>query len=192
MEELANLILRYQSARTLEEKERTAEEIVRLISPKLSSYLLRRYYKPHFVQDVLQDTFMKIFRELHRCRAESAHGAWGWCCRIAWHTLIDHRRRTKQEDSLDTLGSEDMRIIIEAARQKETLSQDELADLKTAMTLLELAKPDCHRLLWRHYILDEELTEMAKEDEIAYDTLRSRIRRCLEVLREIWEAGNEP
>jgi RNA polymerase sigma factor (sigma-70 family) len=189
MDDLAELIRTYKTAKALEEQLRIAEVIIKLISPKLESHLLRIYYQPDFVADALQDALIKIFQNLHKCRAESENQSWSWCYSIARHTLIDHQRRTKRTENLDLLDSKELSKALEAAGQKEPISAAERVDLNLAWSLVQSAKPECRRLLWLRYFLGMALTEMAKTDDIDEDAMRMRVNRCLKAVIDGLEGG---
>ena len=58
-------------------------------------------------------------------------------------------------------------------------------DLEYVMKLLTAFKPDCHDLLWRHFVVGLDYSEIADERELEYDNVRMKIVRCLEAAKSL-------
>ena len=179
MESLHELIRRYRAAKTLERE--IAEEIIRWVSPRLCAFLHRACRRPTLVDDLLQDTLVKIFQNLRRFRGHSEGEAVSWCYAIARNTLRDHFRKHKIEEHLEPLDTE----AINASAEKEPLSASERQDLEDALDLLAKAKPPCRGLLWSHHVRGLNYKEIATAYGLEYDAARMRLKRCLETAVEL-------
>lgn len=72
----------------------------------LWNYIARRVPSPSDADDVLQDVFMKVHRNLPALENEERLGPWLY--RVARNTLIDRYRRTDDHESFD--DSNDLRL----------------------------------------------------------------------------------
>lgn len=107
--------------------ERVAQELLyRRFSPKMYAVCLRYAGKAEDAQDILQDGFVKVFRNLHMYRGEGSFE--GWIRRIFVNTAIEHYRRqvnlypvtehhenqleSKELSALDSLGAKDILLMI--------------------------------------------------------------------------------
>ena len=67
------------------------EELYQRFSPKMYAVCLRYANNSEDAQDLLQEGFIKIFRNLHRFRAEGSFE--GWIRRVFVNTAIEHYRK---------------------------------------------------------------------------------------------------
>ncbi|MBX3239053.1 MAG: sigma-70 family RNA polymerase sigma factor [Chitinophagaceae bacterium] len=103
------------------------EELYRRFSPKMYAVCLRYAGKDEDAQDILQDGFVKVFRNLGMYRGDGSFE--GWVRRIFVNTAIEHYRRkaavypvtethenileAKDASVLDTLSVKDLQAIIQ-------------------------------------------------------------------------------
>jgi RNA polymerase sigma-70 factor (ECF subfamily) len=76
----------------LEGNPRMQEQLYRQYAPKMYAVCLRYSGKPEDAQDILQDGFVKIYRNLSRFRGEGSFE--GWMRRIFVNTAIEHYRKS--------------------------------------------------------------------------------------------------
>src|SRR5215210_8354065 len=81
------------------------EELYRRFAPKMYAVCMRYANNADDAQDLLQEGFIKIFKNLDRFRAEGSFE--GWIRRVFVNTSIEHYRRkvnlfstTEKEDTL--------------------------------------------------------------------------------------------
>ncbi len=135
----------------------------------LISYFRRRHRSSQTAEDLLQETFLRLMRQVERCF--SAASPRGYLFGIARHVSADAWRRAKPTDTeaVETVAPEpDARL--EAAR--ETIAslpalQREILDLR-----------------FQH---DLSYTEIAEALDIPVGTVRSRLHNALALLREQME-----
>ena len=180
METLIELVRRYQVAKDLDEKLDVGGQIISAVSPRLEAFILRAC-KPSVAEDLLQETLVKIARNLDRFRGELEIEFRGWCYEISRNILRDHFRRKDIAERLEPFDSEDVRNVIDASSKQDPLSRAEKVDLEEAMSLLEQAKPPCRGYLWSRYIRGMGIKEIAKEYGLKYDAARMQVKRCLEL-----------
>jgi RNA polymerase sigma factor (sigma-70 family) len=74
------------------------EELYRRFSPKMYAVCLRYSNNAEDAQDLLQEGFIKIYRNLHRFRAEGSFE--GWIRRVFVNTSIEHFRKKSAKLSM--------------------------------------------------------------------------------------------
>ncbi len=130
----AELVERYQS------------RVLRLVSSVLGPKLTRD------AQDVVQEAFVRVFRNLPRFRAASSFSTWLY--RIAYNAAVDHRRRlVRQHQLLDSDGS------LGPVAETSNLSAEERLAVFNAVEDL----PDPYRTaLFLHYWHGSSLAEIGE------------------------------
>ena len=125
-------------------------------------------------QDILQDSFIKIFNKIGEYRMEGS--LQGWIRRIVTNTAIDHVR---QQGRLQNYLADDKDTIIEGVYEPNALQ-----DLQTDDVLTQVAKlPDGARIVFNLYAL-EGFThkEIAEKLNITEGTSKSQYNRARKLL----------
>lgn len=185
MESLIELIRQYRRAKTLEQELQIAGEIIKWVSPKLEAFLLRACRRPTLVEDLLQETLIKIYQNLGRFRGHTTGEAMFWCYAIARNILCSYFRTHKIEEHLEPFDTDTLWKVIHASAEKEPLSPAERQDLEDAFALLEKAKPPCRGYLWSHHIRGLDYKEIAQVYGLTYDAARMQLKRCLKLAIEL-------
>ena len=180
MENLIELVRRYQKAKGLKKRLHLADKIISAVSPRLEAFILRAC-KPPLAEDLLQDTLVKIARSMKDFRGDSEIQFRAWCYQVARNTLRDHFRKKDIAERLEPFDSEDVRSVVDASSKEDPLSKAEKVDLDEALSLLEQARPPCRGYLWSRYIRGMGFREIAKEYGLKYDAARMQVKRCLEL-----------
>lgn len=76
---------------SIEGDARMQEALYRQFSPKMYAVCLRYAGQPEDAQDILQEGFIKVFRNLERFRGDGSFE--GWMRRIFVNTAIEHYRK---------------------------------------------------------------------------------------------------
>ena len=183
MELLIELVRKYQSARTDEERNRYASEILARIYPRLSLFIQSRVQNAN-TEDVLQEIFKAIFTQLSFFRGQSGESFLSWVYTIARCKAADSFRGRKTNQS--TVA--DPKILEEALahlRVEGTISDDDLSDLHDALDLLKAADYPCLGWLWDRFVIGLTLVQMGEKDGITDDAARKRVKRCLELAEKL-------
>jgi len=77
---------------------RMQEELYRRFAPKMYAVCLRYSNNSEDAQDLLQEGFIKVYRNLHRFRAEGSFE--GWIRRVFVNTSIEHFRKKSAKLSM--------------------------------------------------------------------------------------------
>jgi RNA polymerase sigma-70 factor, ECF subfamily len=135
----------------------------------LISYFRRRHRSSHAADDLLQETFLRLMRQVDRCFPAASPR--GYLFGIARHVSADAWRRAQPQadDAVETVSPQpDARL--EAARESIAgmpASQREILDLR-----------------FQH---DLSYAEIAEALDIPVGTVRSRLHNAIALLREQME-----
>lgn len=138
--------------------------------------------------DLTQETFVRAFGELERLRSDG--NLYGWLRKTAYHLGIDQLRRRKVvamvsiDSSMENEDGEPFVLEI-ADKHQDLQSQLEMESAHDA-----LQKAVCHlsvdhrAVVVMHYMEEMSVEEIAAVLEVPIGTVKSRLSRARDVLRE--------
>jgi RNA polymerase sigma factor (sigma-70 family) len=158
---------------------RAFDEFYRRTSPWLLARLHRRCADDDVVADVMQETYLAVWRAAGSfAGAATAGSAVGWLWTIAAHRLIDAFRRRARQNQLPAVP---LAETVAAAAEDEVLAGRVGQELERA--LLELP-PEARQVL-RAMVLDGlSVRETSLLLGVPENTVKSRARRARIALRE--------
>jgi DNA-directed RNA polymerase specialized sigma24 family protein len=110
------------------------DELYRRSAPWLTVRLRRRCVDPDVVAEVLQDTYLAVWRSAGSHANASANGsALGWMWTIAAHRLVDAFRRRARQERVPAVPTFE---TVAAAAEDEALAGGIGADLERALLAL--------------------------------------------------------
>ncbi|HDS0948441.1 TPA: sigma-70 family RNA polymerase sigma factor [Stenotrophomonas maltophilia] len=134
------------------------------------------------VADLLQETFLAVFRQLHRFRFESSLRT--WVSRVAYTTALQHLRRRRLEmqwmvavEVPEELGTGD-----EGPGPAE-LSETLQAGRQLAAALERLSAPQ-RLIVGLHYLEDFDLVEIEQVTGLPRGTIKSHLYRARQILKQ--------
>ncbi|HEY8387187.1 MAG TPA: RNA polymerase sigma factor [Parasegetibacter sp.] len=152
-------------------------ELYQRFAPKMYGVCLRYASQPDDAQDILQEGFVKVFRNIDRFRMEGSFE--GWIRRIMVNTAIEFFRR---KNHLQPIGE----------REEQTLDSDytdaldHLAE-KDILTLIRQLSPG-YRTVFNMYVIEgyshKEIAEMLGINE---GTSKSQLARAKGLLQKMVE-----
>ena len=166
-------------ARTLAGDQRAFEALVRRYQAPLGRMLRAMVRNPQDAEDLLQETFLRAFRFLHRFDQTRPFGP--WILRIGGNLARNHlrRRRVRAEVALDeSPGEEEERFEGEWLADMRTMAEIEHRELlaQTRRAMEEL--PAEQRVVLEMRILGEmSYQEIAEMLTIPIGTVMSRLNR---------------
>jgi RNA polymerase sigma factor (sigma-70 family) len=155
------------------------DELYRRTSPWLLTRLRRRCADEDVVADVMQETYLAVWRAAGSFAGSEASGsAVGWLWTIAAHRLVDaFRRRARQHD----LPSVPLAETVAPAAEDEVMSARVGQELEQALLVLP---PEARQVL-RAMVLDGlSVRETSLLLGVPENTVKSRARRARIALRE--------
>ena len=154
---------------------RMQEVLYQRFSPKMYAVCLRYANKAEDAQDILQDGFVKVFKNLHMYRGDGSFE--GWIRRIFVNTAIEHYRRQVNLYPV-TEGHEN---VLEA---KDVSVMDTLS-MKDLMNIIRELSPG-YRTVFNLYVIEGySHKEIAVMIGISEGTSKSQLARAKGILQNI-------
>lgn len=134
------------------------------------------------VADLLQETFLAVFRQLHRFRFESSLRT--WVSRVAYTTALQHlrRRRLEMQWMMAVEVPEELGIGDEGPGPAE-LSETLQAGRQLAAALERLSAPQ-RLIVGLHYLEDFDLVEIEQVTGLPRGTIKSHLYRARQILKQ--------
>ena len=134
------------------------------------------------VADLLQETFLAVFRQLHRFRFESSLRT--WISRVAYTTALQYlrRRRLEAQWMVAVEVPEELGIGDEGPGPAE-LSEALQAGRQLGAALERLSAPQ-RLIVGLHYLEDFDLAEIEQVTGLARGTIKSHLHRARQVLKQ--------
>ena len=125
-------------------------------------------------KDVVQDSFIEVFKSLHKFRGDSTLGA--WIKRIVIHSCISHMKRNKKFNhvSLNHIETEDF--------EYEREDENDLNPLAIYEAIKKLPE-GCRNVLNLYLIEGYQHKEIAEIMEISESTSKTQYRRARQMLQ---------
>ena len=143
----------------------------------LLAFFQRRVLDPEAAADLTAETFAAAMVARPRFRAEAT--AVGWLFGIAHHKLADYQRRGIAEDRMRTrLGMQAVEVGSEDAEMIRWLGEE------VATQMVEELAPEQREAIRAHVLEDRGYAEIAARELLSEATVRKRVSRGLQVLRD--------
>ncbi|OUS14468.1 RNA polymerase subunit sigma-70 [Nonlabens dokdonensis] len=156
-------------------------ELYETISPKLYASCLRYAPNEAEAKDILQDSFIIIFKKIDQFNFTGSFE--GWCKRITVNTALQRYRSTKVYE----LVNEDQ------IKDEESIEIEEYNDVPLDRLLQMIQNlPDRYRLVFSMYALDGySHNEIAEMMNISVGTSKSNLARSRKHLQEMVKTWRE-
>jgi RNA polymerase sigma factor (sigma-70 family) len=159
----------------LEGNPRMQEQLYRQYAPKMYAVCLRYSGQPEDAQDILQDGFVKVYRNLSRFRGEGSFE--GWMRRIFVNTAIEHYRKSVK--MYPVTESQENQV-----EDRDWSAFDKLS-VKDLMSLIQGLSPG-YRTVFNLYVVEgythREIGEMLG---ISEGTSKSQLARAKTILQNL-------
>ncbi|AXY75155.1 sigma-70 family RNA polymerase sigma factor [Paraflavitalea soli] len=154
---------------------RMQEELYRRFAPKMYAVCLRYANNTDDAQDLLQEGFIKVYKNLHRFRAEGSFE--GWVRRVFVNTSIEHFR--KKSAQLSSVSEKEENTIEDA----DITALDSLAE-KDIINIVQELSPG-YRTVFNLYVVEgyshKEIGELLG---ISEGTSKSQLARAKSILQK--------
>jgi RNA polymerase sigma-70 factor (ECF subfamily) len=165
-------------------------EIVKRYQNKIMKLGFRMLNQRQEAEDVAQETFFKVYSNLHRYDVTQKFSTWIY--RVATNICIDRLRRRKEQISLDVASSEpsndntNRELQLKISNKWQTPeNQVILSELQGQVQQAVQQLPDKYRLaIVLRYMQELSLQEISEVLDIPLPTVKTRIHRGREVLRK--------
>jgi RNA polymerase sigma factor (sigma-70 family) len=132
-------------------------------------------------EDLVQETFLQIYRSLPQFRNSQAVGLRTWMMRIATRKAIDWTRMQRTALSLAPQPDLGLKQVTELSAEAQLLRREEKQELHA---LLRRLPDDYREAVELFYFQDKSYQEIAEAQQVAVKTVESRLYRAKRLLRQ--------
>lgn len=159
------------------------DRLLRSVQDPLFGYLVQITQDRHLAEDVLQETFLLIFRKLYWLREPSAFPAWAYriASRQAFRALKRRRLLTSSGLDEEVAGGEEIEGNVEPLEPELT---------ERIPGLLSQLSPASRAVISLHYLNEMTLAETADVLGLSTGTVKSRLAYGLRQLRRRLRGGS--
>ncbi len=175
-------------ARTLGGEDLAFEALMDRYMPMVAGYLLGKTGNSIDAEDIAQEVFIAVFRNLPRLRTAKRFRS--WLMQIARSKLFDHYRRAQRRPSLLPIervsDSGDSSFAIDAADSRPDPSQHASSSETKRLIMREIGEMNesVGAILYLRLIGEETSGEIAERLGLKVKTVRSRLFRGMRKLRD--------
>jgi RNA polymerase sigma-70 factor (ECF subfamily) len=167
------------------------EKLITRHKSKVYAYISLYIRDQALVEDIFQDTFLKVIQSVKSGRYSDNGKFLSWVMRIAHNLIIDHFRRLKQ---MNTISNDDYESDIFNSKQ---FAEENVEDLMVKKQIHQdirkmISKlPDDQRevVILRHYA-GLSFKEIAEVTQVSINTALGRMRYALINMRKLMEEKN--
>ena len=132
-------------------------------------------------EEVTQDTFLKVWNQAHRWDAERGSVV-TWLMTITRYTAIDRLRKEKSPWTAIDLDD-----VLEFMGKDSPFDDPAWHDGRLIRSLIQQLPADQQQAVEMAFFGAMSHAEMAEQLQIPLGTVKSRVRRGLQTLRELWQ-----
>ena len=164
------------------------EQIIHRHKDKLSAYIRRYIPDVALVEDILQDTFIKVFQSI-KAGNYSENGKFiSWVKRIAHNLIIDHFRLVKQMNTISNDNYEsdlfNLKSFAEDNIEDDMIKRQIHQDVRKMISHLD---EDQKEVVILKYYAGLSFKEIANITKVSINTALGRMRYALINIRKIME-----
>ena len=153
------------------------------------SVALRFLKNPEDAKDASQEVFIKVYRNLDKCKDISVLKS--WICAITNNTCIDIIRKQKRQSTLsldEQIATEDSSFAFEIQSDEKTPEQQyiEEEDYESLKKAIENLPVDYRSVIVLRDIHNLSYSEVAEAASINIGTVKSRLARGRAMLRKMY------
>lgn len=160
------------------------EAIVRRYHGPIHGYIVRMGGEYHVANDIVQEVFIKIFRNIHQYRSSLPFRPWIFA--IASNAYKDYLKKTYLSRDVGGLENMDGMMLSPDIAENQLLIHDQREVVLTAVGSL---KTIYREVLVLRYYQDLKLDEIAITLQIPVGTVKSRLSTALHQLKNLFAEG---
>jgi RNA polymerase sigma-70 factor (ECF subfamily) len=163
------------------------ETIYRASSGFVYSIACRITGNVHSAQDVTQDVFLKVYKNLNRFRFRSSFKTWIY--RITVNSALNSCRRISKRLSKEVEYNDALNVTDSGDSPRETVERGDNEELLKSM--LSVLNPDQRACIVLRGIDGLSYREIAEVLDVNINTVRSRLKRAREILLARFKKGSD-
>ena len=158
------------------------ELLVERYRAPLTRAALRVIKNPEEAEDIVQEAFVKIYKNAHRFQKLDGIEFKSWAYKVAINTAITHYRKIRRGEFL----SEDPSIFEKPSSEQFDARLHERADSKALIAeTLEKVPEHLRTVLEAYYFEDKSYQTIAAEHNISIPTLKMRLFRAKRIFKKL-------
>jgi RNA polymerase sigma-70 factor (ECF subfamily) len=162
------------------------DQVFRNQKSKVTDYIRRYIRDADLVEDILQETFLKVFQSLKENKYTDNGKFLSWVMRIAHNLIIDHFRSKKQMNTISNDNCEadlfNLKIFAEDNIEDKMIKRQIHLDVRTIVNHLPEDQKEVIVLRFYNGLSFKEIAEIT---DISINTALGRMRYALINLRKI-------
>lgn len=152
----------------------------------LVGYLLRRWPNRPDVNDLRQDTYIRVYEAAAKSRPPAPKA---FLFKTAAHLLTDRLRR-RRVVAIDAVGDvEDLDVLVEDVSPERRLSAHE--ELRQLAQAIDLLPPKCREVVWMRRVDDLPQKEVARRLGITEKSVEKHVMKGMKLLAAAFRSGAE-
>lgn len=162
------------------------ETLLRRYLGPIYRFLFRMVKDAHTAEDLTQDTFVKVWRNLKRVDPKKDFRSWIYT--IAKNTAIDFLRKKPAIPFSDLEQEEASESFAESIPDVRPLPDDQFLQKQSAKELQDLlmrVSPDARSVILLHDVEGMTFQEISKNSRESLNTIKSRYRRAFMALQRM-------
>jgi RNA polymerase sigma-70 factor, ECF subfamily len=170
----------------LEGREPSFDELVRRYQRPITAYVYRILGDHESALDVTQEVFLKVFNSLRKFSPEFKFSTWLY--RIAHNAAIDHiRRNSARPQSLETENDDGAyQLQIECPKPSPEQERERSEWRAEIAQVVKLLPENYRQLIMLRHAQDLRYDEIAEATGLPLGTVKNRLFRAREMMREIF------
>jgi RNA polymerase sigma-70 factor, ECF subfamily len=170
----------------LEGREPSFDELVRRYQRPITAYVYRILGDHESALDVTQEVFLKVFNSLRKFSPEFKFSTWLY--RIAHNAAIDHiRRNSARPQSLETENDDGAyQLQIECPKPSPEQERERSEWRAEIAQVVKLLPENYRQLIMLRHAQDLSYDEIAEATGLPLGTVKNRLFRAREMMREIF------
>ena len=133
-------------------------------------------------EEVTQDTFLKVWNQAYRWEPERGKVI-SWMLTITRYTAIDRLRREKRQSPWMSIGLDD---VLNMMGQTGYVDDPDWQDVRLIRSMLQSLPQENQEAIELSFFRAMSHQEMADHLRLPLGTVKSRVRRSLQMLRGLW------
>jgi RNA polymerase sigma-70 factor, ECF subfamily len=155
------------------------EQILFYYEKNIFNYLYKLTNHRQTAEDLTQETFIKLYKNLPKINLEENFKAWVY--KIATNTARDYWRKQKGQKELFVESPEDFETIGAEDAYYELELEENSKEIETALSQL---KPEYKTVLLLYYAKELSYAEVAENLNIPINTIKTYLHRAKKALKE--------
>jgi RNA polymerase sigma factor (sigma-70 family) len=167
------------------------EKLIQLHKNKVYGYISMYIRDQALVEDIFQDTFLKVIQSLKSGRYQDNGRFISWVMRIAHNLIIDHFRREKQ---MNLISNDDYECdIFNSKKLSEANVEDVMVKrqvIRDVRRLIQMLPEDQREVVILRHYTGLSFNEIADITNVSINTALGRMRYALINMRKLMEDNN--